>query len=95
MVAERGSCAVREPLYAHLFNLSALFNATSDHFVAGAAAGLRFVLNVCGPLVSDCNPFDRSTVCLVEEEGSSLSYEDGSLSLDYGSHRERERDDSP
>jgi hypothetical protein len=90
VVSERGSCAVREPLFSHLFNLSSLYNSTADHFVMAASSGsskLRFVMNVCGRLVSDCNPFDRTTICLEQEGEESLSYEDGSLVLDYTSTR--------
>jgi hypothetical protein len=97
-VAARGSCAVREPL----FNLSSLYNTTADHFInsSGGGRGMRFVMNVCGPLVSLCNPFDRSTVCLGAEGGEGeegaegggrLSYEDGTLVLSQGSNRK----DSP
>jgi hypothetical protein len=95
-VAARGSCAVREPLFNHLFNLSSLYNTTADHFINSGGRGMRFVLNVCGPLVSLCNPFDRSTVCLGAEGGEGeegaegggrLSYEDGTLVLSQGSNR--------
>lgn len=87
VVSVRGSCEVREPLFNHLFNLSSLYNTSADHFVS--AGRVRYVLNVCGPLVSQCNPFDRTTVCLEgDEEGESLSYEDGSLVLSQGSNRE-------
>ena len=99
-MAARGSCAVREPLFNHLFNLSSLYNTTADHFInsSGGGRGMRFVMNVCGPLVSLCNPFDRSTVCLGAEGGEGegeegaegggrLSYEDGTLVLSQGSNR--------
>jgi hypothetical protein len=70
-----------------MFNLSALYNTTADHFLT--AGGYQFVMNVCGPLVSVCNRFDRTTVCL-EGESESLTYEDGSLVLDHNTNRQDE-----
>ena len=52
-------CAIREPLYSHLFNLSSLHNPDSDYQVSHD--GQTFILNPCGHLrAQDCSHPQRT-----------------------------------
>ena len=54
-----GDCTIREPLYSHLFNLTALHKADSDYQVSHD--GQTFILNPCGDLLApDCSHPDRT-----------------------------------
>ncbi|XP_023345744.1 cation-independent mannose-6-phosphate receptor [Eurytemora carolleeae] len=69
-------CTVREPLFSNLFNLSSLYS-TTDYILRGEEE--NYILNVCGPLISDCS----GATCL--ESGERLTYLEGSLEMNIHS----------
>ncbi|XP_013094789.2 cation-independent mannose-6-phosphate receptor-like [Biomphalaria glabrata] len=60
-VTEGDDCKVTDPLYNYQFDLNPLRNATSDYAVLGA--GYKFLVNLCGPLVSTLDNCGSAGAC--------------------------------
>ena len=73
LTREQGdNCTVEDKQYGYMFNLSTLYNRTSDYDVSvSGASGTRIVLNVCNKLVStpkECTKSKSGGACIIEGE---------------------------
>jgi len=77
------SCAVREPQYGALFNLSSLRNTTADYQIQDPVQRNLVLLNPCGPTVSSqCKEGKKGVVCL---EMTELVYQEATLVMQFNS----------
>ena len=75
------NCTVREPRWSNLFNLTSLYNKTTDHRIN--INGTDFVFNVCGSVISACT--GKNEICFEHEK--DLSYDDGTLMMRHTSSK--------
>ncbi|KAH9498514.1 Cation-independent mannose-6-phosphate receptor [Bulinus truncatus] len=90
-VVEGDDCKVTDPLYSHQFDLNSLRNNTGDYLVE--AVGYKFLINLCGPLVSGSDQCRPAAACQtgptlqapvpIGLPNKKLKYTSGQMTLTY------------